>query len=213
MTRRLVVEGDSNPAGYNMGAGNDLATQLAAKSFFAGCTFANVAVSGSTLTNVDPSAGITERYAANVYPLRPIAGEEVYLVFVIGTNDANNATGGWVASWEAAFASYVATAKADGFKVCICTITPYNLNATTIANIAAWNTYIRAFSGADFIFDHYAVIPDENDETLYQSAGVHWTALATSMLAAWDNSVLVDAAANKRVEFDGGVEMSGGVEA
>lgn len=112
----LIWEGDSVTAGY-------VASNLEVTSFRAlvvaahpGCGNYQFAVAGSRL------ATLVDRYAANVYPLRPaVTGRpNTWLSVFIGLNDLGNPTD--PETWYESLKAYWAQARADGFRVLAYTV-------------------------------------------------------------------------------------------
>ena len=159
-TQNFVFEGDSLTAGSALPAGQDYPAAAMLESEFAGRgTGTNVGIGGSTLAN------IVSRYAANVYPLRPLGAVQSSILFVwIGINDSAtwgasvNAPSEYVASLQA----YWAQAKADGF-----TIVAFTMGPAAFASAPALNTLrievnilIKASLGWDALIPIDEIFPD-----------------------------------------------------
>lgn len=133
----LITEGDSRTSigGSGLTAGEEWPAQLVAMSSCAGrVTLHNPAQGGSLI------AGLVSRYAASVFPLRPsITGKYTILIIWVGNDTASDIS---AATADAALASYVATARADGFsEVWICT--DIHRASFTVAQYAQWIEFNR----------------------------------------------------------------------
>jgi lysophospholipase L1-like esterase len=176
---RFVFEGDSitNP---NLVA-NPTQTSwvphaLTLSNFKERAGAANVAVSGSTYLNM------TARYASAVFPLRPTAGETVYLITMIGSNDGGTLPATWIAALE----SYWTTAKADGFTVVAITTPIHSANTNTLNFAAA----VRASTVPDIIVNLGRVFRNSTDSALWLPDALHPTARGARLIAEEVNAAL-----------------------
>ncbi len=182
-TTYIVFEGDSitdpnvNPSTWPV--------QLVANYAWAGAvSYFNDAVSGSSISD------IVSRYAANVYPHRPSAGQRVLLYVLIGHNDLNSGTSG--ATAYAALASYWATAKADGFTIVAITVPPSTHFTGTVKDTerATFNQLVRQnYTNYGFLADADTVYPVPTNTT-YFADGTHPTAAWHLLMASEANRVI-----------------------
>src|SRR4051812_9631966 len=118
-TVKVVLEGDS------------IATELRFVGVMTKATGYNVGVSGSYMGEPDEGGdNVYERYDSNVKPKRPAAyggsagpaGGRVLLM--VGTNQImwNDLYDGNVAGFSTRITAYIRRAKADGFKIAVCTL-------------------------------------------------------------------------------------------
>jgi len=176
LNARFVTEGDSITAATVEGQTSwvPLAAQMAN---VAGRTVDNVAVSGSTTT------AMIARYATNVYPLRPVGGEVVFLATLIGPNDGAGVNPDtWLTSMEA----YWTTAKSDGFTVIAITPLPYDANSKML-DLAG---RVRASTVPDRVVDLGAIFAKSDNAITFLSDDLHPTALGAEMIAAEFNRAL-----------------------
>jgi len=185
----FIFEGDSRTSALGMAEGEDWPARAMELPFFAHGTKNNVAVSGSWIDESgDPALNIVDRYATEVFPLRPaITGKPAYLFVFIGINDING-SGDDAATIFARLESYWATAKADGFIVVACTNTPNGANALVLQiTKQELDRLIRNATGQwDFLLDFALELPDPFDEVLFQETGgtgLHPTAVGHELLA------------------------------
>lgn len=114
----FVFEGDSITAGTSGGGGQTAttwATRVESMSNFAGRgSFTTAAVSGSRLADME------SRWTSTVSALAPSAGEEKWILFMVGINDVagGTLTSNLLSSWFSTAKNYVTRAQAAGFKVC-----------------------------------------------------------------------------------------------
>jgi lysophospholipase L1-like esterase len=114
----FIFEGDSITAGTPGGGGQTATTwaeQAESLSNFAGRgSFTTTAVSGSKLADME------SRWSSQVSALAPSAGEEKWILFMVGINDVagNTLNSSLLSSWFATAKNYVTRAQAAGFKVC-----------------------------------------------------------------------------------------------
>ncbi len=197
----VVCEGDSITEGNHVTPTTTWPYLFGQTAFCSGrATVTNVGLNGGTI------ASITTDYSTQVYPLRPAAtGKRAILCVQIGTNDyATVASATWLASW----ASYMATARADGFTIVAFTVT--GRTSDTVAQRAtriAYNAGIRASSAWDYLVDLDALLPLHSDTTYY-SDGTHPTAEGNRVIAAEVAATLLGQrfigpnSAYTRLEFD-----------
>lgn len=111
----FVFEGDSITAGTGGQTATSWASRAQSMSNFAGRgSFTTAAVSGSKLTDMEA------RWTSTVSALAPSAGEEKWILFMIGINDVagGDLNSSLLSSWFATAKNYVTRAQAAGFKVC-----------------------------------------------------------------------------------------------
>ena len=179
---KLVCAGDSITAGFGLAGyvngGSPSANTypagaypqvLSGLPYFSGRTsLSNVGVQSIT------SAQLLSNYSAWIAPYKPaIVGTPSILTVLIGTNDSS----GTIAN----ITSLVTAAKADGFKVWVCTLLNRNtgsLNGFQTIN----NQIIRNDVGADRIIDLNSILNNPLDTLLFQD-GLHPTALGATRLA------------------------------
>jgi len=165
----LVVEGDS--------IAKSLITSLSGKSYFSGkSTIYDVATAGQDINAVISS------YATEVYPKRPAAngGKRAVLLVLAGTNDSTvDAT---IATNVSALLGYIATAKADGFEVWVCTL----LARGPAGGINYWDGFNRRLKSSnvpDKIIDINSLFRDSADTDLFYD-NLHPTAKAIDIITA-----------------------------
>ena len=197
----VVCEGDSITEGNHVTSTTTWPYLFGNMEFCSGrATVTNVGLNGGTI------ASITTDYSTQVYPYRPAAtGKRAILCVQIGTNDyATVASATWLASW----ASYMATARADGFILVAFTAT--GRTSDTVAQRAtriAYNAGIRASAAWDYLVDLDALLPVHSDTTYY-SDGTHPTAEGNRVIAAEVTATLLGQrflgpySAYTRFEFD-----------
>ena len=197
----VVCEGDSITEGNHVTATTTWPYLFGNMEFCSGrATVTNVGLNGGTI------ASITTDYSTQVYPYRPAAtGKRAVLCVQIGTNDyATVSSATWLASW----ASYMATARADGFILVAFTAT--GRTSDTVAQRAtriAYNAGIRASAAWDYLVDLDALLPVHSDTTYY-SDGTHPTAEGNRVMASEVTATLLGQrflgpySAYTRFEFD-----------
>ncbi len=173
----FVFEGDSITAGFGVSAGLDWPSQLMSLSNFTGKgTKVNSAVNGSNI------ATMTARYAASVYPYRPAAtGKPAILMIDIGTNDifTFGGAGHTGAATFSDLSTYIATAKADGFKIWSLTLIDRLISGTQWSirdrlEAHEFNRLLRESTTTwDRLVDIAPVFPDNSDTTIYQADNIH----------------------------------------
>jgi lysophospholipase L1-like esterase len=174
---RLTFEGDSLT--LKQADGSDYPT-LTAETLtgapIAGAYSANLAVGGSTLTELNARA-------ASLDSLCMEAGKTNWLAVWIGSNDLNggNTTSALISSLTA----YVGARKAAGWQVAVLTVTP-RVGATYEARRSVYNAAILSGqTGADVVIDVAADprLANCQDTTYYNADAIHQNATGRGVVA------------------------------
>lgn len=187
-TKLLITEGSSTTEGY--GVVNEYPRQLAV--LFGGnyykqtvslildssnlWTIRNVGDGGDTMTQ------ITAQYATQVLPFYNGSLNVNYLTLQGGSNDIAN--GRTTTALKTDVAAYVARAKADGFRVGVCTV--FHRVGNDVAKVSDYNNWLRTGnSGADFIIDLAAhpFLSDATNPAYFQGDGVHTNNAGQTVIA------------------------------
>jgi hypothetical protein len=184
----FVFVGDSITAGAGGQTDTAWSTTIQTLSNFTGRgTFTNKAVSGYK------KADMVADYAAEVEPLKPGAGETVYLLGMIGINDvaSSSLTTANVATWFAELETYWTTAKADGFKIVWSTMTTRNGIEPVINTVSR---LMLASDIPDIIIDGNQLLPNAKDTRYYSGDKLHLTELGGRILAEAINDKMTSGA-------------------
>lgn len=236
----FVFEGDSITFGFTLSSPTTqcfgyLASQM---PFFKGHgTYFNDAVTGSTIApGTNGGNNISDRYVANVKPLRPAAnggsgGPRAYLFLMIGTNDID-ALGDTGAQVISALNTYIAQAQSDGFTVILSPITPRsNFTAGSVMegyreqvnaairlgqNATAGSATVVPSNG---VLDYASTLANAGNTALYGD-GLHPTALGHQLIANYINSAMtaggsqltpLPTTVQEQVNFAQPVSLTGGI--
>jgi hypothetical protein len=179
-TTSFILEGDSLTAGTGRPKYQDYFSTFITDRI----TITNVAQGGRAL------AGAASNYAANVFPLRPaVTGvNKAYLFFWVGANGSND-TGVYpnASDFIAAWNSYTAQAKADGFTIVAFTILPHSVYS--VSRRIEINQGIRQSVNADIVIDVERLFPDKENTLYFEGDQIHLLAAAQSRIASHIESV------------------------
>jgi hypothetical protein len=183
-TTEFVMEGDSLTSGVPATYPANFSSRVAP------VTQTNVAWGGETLANM------ASQYSTQVYPRRPAATGKTrtYLLFWVGANDMNDTTTYPTPSdWLAAYNSYVAQAKADGFTVVGFTILHRSAAGSWPASRRVeLNAGIRRNPNVDILIDAERILPDSTDTNFFAD-GTHYNAAGGRRIAAYIEAALASA--------------------
>lgn len=172
----VIVDGDSISSGHKLSSGQDWPSVLMSLPSFSGKGLKyNFAQSNSRVS------WLSDRYAENVYPLRPAGDTKVIVMVWAGTNDLLD--GRSAPSVYTDLQTYWQTAKNDGFEVwAFTTIARGNFSAAQNTEVAALNQLIREGGGWDRLIDIATVFTDASDTSLYLD-GIHPSAQGSKRIA------------------------------
>lgn len=183
----FVFEGDSITAG-TPGGGGQTATTWAERaeslSNFAGRgSFTTTAVSGSDLADMEA------RWTSTVSALAPSAGEEKWILFMIGINDVagNTLNSSLLSSWFATAKNYVTRAQAAGFKVCWIAPLMRGGHDAVLRDLAR---LILEEGEAEIRIDAHQHLPRVVDNTYFEADNIHLNDEGGRILAAVVNDAM-----------------------
>lgn len=188
----VICEGDSQTSPQP--DGTDWPTVLQSLSFCSNrvAYFANVAVSGSSITDA------TNRYPTLVRPHKPAAGQKGYYLLYIGVNDLN--AGYTLQSWSQLYSNLCNEARSDGFTVVAMTFPPdaeplhHSGYPGTVPDLFGkeLNSWIRSATNVwNILIDLERDFPNPYDSQFIKSDHLHLNVAGRSLVASLANNALV----------------------